>query len=206
MFPERGEGRSVLDVGCGNGYLSKLLVDRGFEATGIERRGGYTESFPRDVRLIEADLEGGLPPLHERFDYILCADILEHVREPALLLRQLRPLLAPGGFLIASLPNSGNVWFRVNILLGRFPQDDKGLFDRTHLHFYMWKGWVDLLAGEGFRPVEVHPTAIPVSLVAPASIRDSAVVQAAESVSYGMARIWMKLFAYQFVVRALPVV
>jgi SAM-dependent methyltransferase len=205
MFPPRGDGRRVLDVGCGNGYLSKLLVDRGFRTTGIERRGGYTESFPQDVRLIEADLEAGVPPLGEQFDYILCADILEHVRDPALLLRQLRTLLVPGGCLIASLPNSGNLWFRLNILFGRFPQDDKGLFDRTHLHFYMWKGWMDLFASEGFRMLDVRPTAVPVGLAAPLSIRESVFVRAAESVSYRLACIWMKLFAYQFVVRALPV-
>ena len=195
----------MLDVGCGDGYLSKLLVERGFEATAIERPGGYSDAFPSGVKLIEADLEHGLPELREQYDYILCADILEHLREPALLLRQLAAALAPGGCLIASLPNSGNLWFRLNILFGRFPQDDKGLFDRTHLRFYMWKGWVELMRKGGFRIVEVHPTAIPVGLTMPASVRASAPVRAAESVSYGMARIWRKLFAYQFVVRALPV-
>ncbi len=42
--------------------------------------------------------------------------------------------LAEGGRLVASLPNSGNLYFHLNILMGRFPAHGRGLFDRTHLH------------------------------------------------------------------------
>jgi SAM-dependent methyltransferase len=203
-LPAEGAGRSVLDVGCGPGYLSSLLAERGFHVTGIEQPGPYTANFPAKVRLVQADLEAGLPPLDSTFDYILCADILEHLRRPADLLRQLRGVLSPGGTVIASLPNSGNVWFRLNILFGRFPQDDKGLFDRTHLRFYMWKGWQQLFADAGLRIESVEPTGIPVGLAVPAGVADSALIRAAESVFYGMARTRMQLFAYQFVVSARP--
>lgn len=105
---------------------------------------------------------------------------------------------------MASLPNSGNIWFRANILFGRFPQDDKGLFDRTHLRFYMWDGWKKLFDESGYRFTQVRSTAIPVSLVAPASWASSIPIRVAESVFYELARIWKTLFAYQFVVRAEP--
>jgi SAM-dependent methyltransferase len=203
-LPADGSGRRVLDVGCGPGYLSSLLAARGFDVTGIEQPGPHTANFPSNVRLLQADLESGLPSLDARFDYILCADILEHLRRPAALLRELRGVLSPGGTLIASLPNSGNIWFRLNILAGRFPQDDKGLFDRTHLRFYMWDGWQQLFAEAGLRIESVQPTAIPVSLVAPPRLADSTLVRAAESVFYGMACIRKQLFAYQFIVRARP--
>ena len=139
-FPREGHGRTVLDVGCGSGYLGASLAERGFAVTGIERPDGYSKPFPASVRLVEADLEHGLPDLVEGFDYVLCADILEHLRDPGRMLRRLHDVVKPGGTLIASLPNSGNVYFRLNILAGRFPQDDKGLFDRTHVRFYMWTG------------------------------------------------------------------
>ena len=205
-LPKQGHGRRVLDVGCGPGYLGALLAARQYRVTGLERSGGYDPAtFPPNVQIVDADLEAGLPSLPERYDYILCADILEHLRCPEELLEQLRRVLAPGGTLIASLPNSGNIWFRLNILLGRFPQDEKGLFDRTHVRFYMWKGWQDLFERAGFRIESVRPTAIPVSLVVPPSVADSAPVRAAESVFYGLARIRKQLFAYQFVVSAKPV-
>ncbi|MGH9720476.1 MAG: glycosyltransferase, partial [Bryobacteraceae bacterium] len=135
--------------------------------------------------------------------YVLCADILEHLREPVSLLRSAWAILDPRGRLIASLPNSGNLYFRLNILSGRFPQDDKGLFDRTHLHFFMWKGWIDLLAAGGFQMESVAPTGVPVSL-APPRWEQTVAVRALETMSYWAALAWKKLFAYQFVVVARP--
>ena len=66
-FPREGHGRTVLDVGCGSGYLGASLAERGFAVTGIERPDGYSKPFPASVRLVEADLEHGLPDLVEGF-------------------------------------------------------------------------------------------------------------------------------------------
>ena len=203
-LPAHGRGKRVLDVGCGPGYLASILAERGYQVTGVEQPGPWTAAFPSTAQLIESDLEKGLPPIITQFDFVLCADILEHLRRPDVLLRQLLGVVAPGGVLIASLPNSGNFWFRLNILLGRFPQDDKGLFDRTHVRFFMWSGWVDLFQSSGYRIESVRPTSVPVSLVVPERWAESPLVRAAESVFYGLARIRKQLFAYQFVVCVRP--
>jgi SAM-dependent methyltransferase len=202
-LPADGSGRSVLDVGCAGGYLAEILARRGYRVIGVERAGGAGDRFPEAVRLVEADLDQGLPRLEGAFSYVICADILEHLRDPARLLREVCHVLEPEGRLVASLPNSGNLYFRLNILLGRFPQEDKGLFDRTHLHFYMWKGWVDLLAAAGFRVESVRPAGIPVGLAFPAW-EDSLVVRAMEAILFSLAHWWKTLFAYQFVVVARP--
>jgi SAM-dependent methyltransferase len=199
-LPSRGEGRTVLDVGCGNGYLASLLAERGYVVTGIERMVSYDHPFPAKVHLIVADLEAGLPPLNSQFDYILCADILEHLRHPQALLAQVHNVTRPGGRLIASLPNSGNIYFRLNILAGRFPQDDKGLFDRTHVRFFVWSGWVDLFCRSGWQIDSAESSAIPVGLVVPPRWEHSLPVRFAERVCYGLAKIRKTLFAYQFVV------
>jgi SAM-dependent methyltransferase len=201
LFPP-ARGR-VLDVGCGNGYLSAILSERGYEVTGVEQEGGYDERFPRNVRLITANLDDGLPPLEGEFDYIVCADILEHLKRPERLLKQLRSYLAPGGVLIGSLPNSGNFYFRLVILAGYFPQEDKGLFDRTHIRFYTYDGWRELFASAGFRFEREYLTAIPVNLRFP-QWENSPLMRVAEQVCYGLARLWKRMFAYQFVVVARP--
>jgi SAM-dependent methyltransferase len=202
-LPEPGRGLRVLDLGCGPGYLASMVAARGYRVTGVERPGGAGANFPETVRLVQADLEFGLPELDGYFDIVLCADILEHLRDPARLLRQARAVMAPGAKLVASLPNSGNFYFRLKVLLGEFPQDDKGLFDRTHVRFYMWDGWVELLDKAGFAIESVQPTCVPVGLAIPRWAA-TAPVRAAEKVSYVMARIWKRLFAYQFIVVSRP--
>jgi len=197
-FPRCGDGRRVLDIGCAGGYLAEILAQRGYSVTGIDLPD--TPHSP-GIGFVAADLDRGLPVLDASFDYIVCADVLEHLRQPERLLRECRERLAPGGALIASLPNSGHAYFRGQVLMGRFPQHDRGLFDRTHVQFYMWHGWVDLLARAGFLIETLHCSGVPVGLALP-KWEGSVWVRALERLSYESARVWKNLFAYQFIVRA----
>jgi len=197
-FPRQGAGRRVLDIGCAGGYLAEILAQRGFSVTGIDLPG---TPHPSGIHFVAADLDRGLPVLDASFDYIVCADVLEHLRQPERLLSECRERLAPGGALIASLPNSGHAYFRGQVLMGRFPQHDRGLFDRTHVQFYMWHGWVDLLARAGFLIETLHCSGVPVGLALP-KWEGSVWVRALERLSYESARVWKNLFAYQFIVRA----
>ena len=201
-LPVSGAGRKVLDLGCCNGYFAALLAERGYRVTGVERPEGHGPGFPDHVCLIEHDLERGLPCIDERFSFVICADILEHLRNPLELLRQARELLEPDGQLAASLPNSGNFYFRLNVLVGRFPKQDKGLFDRTHVQFFPWSGWVDLFEDAGLRIKDVRSSAVPFTLAlrtAPAWLTNGL-----EWVSFQAARMWKTLFAYQFIVISVP--
>ena len=201
LLPTVTNGARVLDVGCGPGYLCELLTARGYRVTGLEKAGWGPPDGPRGYALIDADLDRGLPSMDARFDVIVCADVLEHLRDPAALLRQLRGVLAPGGRLIASLPNSGHLYFRLVTLSGRFPKLDKGLFDRTHIHFFTWDGWCALFTAAGFRIRTAIPTSVPVDLALNAD-SEAGAVRAAEWISYRLARLRKQLFAYQFVVEA----
>jgi SAM-dependent methyltransferase len=202
-LPPSGDGRRVLDVGCAGGYLGAILASRGYRVTGIDSPGAARAGFPESIDLLEADLDLGLPPLTGRFDFVICADVLEHLRRPALLLRDLRTVLATGGRLAASLPNSGHAYFRWNVLTGRFPAEDRGLFDRTHLHFYTWRGWLDLFQASGFRIETLRCSGVPIGLALP-KWEGSVPVRALQRMSYESARWWKKMFAYQFIVTAAP--
>ena len=196
-FPEQGEGRRVLDVGCAIGYISEILAQRGFAVTSID---WPNSPHPPTVEFAGADLDNGLPPLRGKFDYIICADVLEHLRAPVELLKECRERLAPGGVLVGSLPNSGHFYFRWQVLMGRFPQHQRGLFDSTHLHFYTWDGWVNLLRRAGFRVERVRCSGVPVGLAFP-RWKDTRLVRVLEWLTFELASVWKTMCAYQFIVR-----
>jgi SAM-dependent methyltransferase len=203
FFPPSAAGRRVLDLGCADGYLARILGEKGCEVVGLDKHVPDSDAPTRRVKFAQADLDSGIPSWVGSFDYALCADILEHLRDPLRLLIDLRARLAPDGGLIASLPNSGNLYFRLNILMGRFPAHNRGLFDRTHLHFYTWDGWVDLFRRAGFRIERAEPTGVPVGLALP-KWQNTLTVHLLEWMAYVLARIWKSLFAYQFVIVARP--
>jgi len=198
LFPARGDGRRVLDIGCAAGYLSAALVERGFSVACIDWPG---TPHPSTVEFSGADLDDGLGPISGEFEFIICADVIEHLRDPLRLLQACRERLAPGGMLVASLPNSAHWYFRWNVLMGRFPQHERGLFDSTHLHFYNWRGWVSLLLRAGFRVDSVRASAVPVGLALP-RWDGTFLVRSLERLSVECARLWKTLFAYQFIVTA----
>jgi SAM-dependent methyltransferase len=190
----------VLDVGGGEGYLARILCERGYRVTCLAAPNTVAPGLRQQVEVIEADLDFEFPSLPDRFFAVICGDVLEHLRAPEELLSRLTEVLEPGGVLIASLPNSGHWYFRWTILRGKFPADDRGLFDRTHLHFYTWDGWQDLFRRSGFRVEEFAPTAIPFGLAWGRSPDDIA-VRIMEQLSYQLGRLRKTLFAYQFVVK-----
>src|SRR5688572_27606678 len=104
-----GWNRDVLDVGCANGYLGKVLKDRGCTVVGVE----IDAEAARDAKevldevvvgsLEELDLAERFGP--ERFDVVVFGDVLEHLRDPLVTLRQARRVLRPSGHIVISLPN-----------------------------------------------------------------------------------------------------
>ena len=163
-------GARVLDVGCSTGYLAELLASRGHQVVGIEvdpaaagaalERGGF-EVVCGDVA--DPAALGGIPG---SFGAIVCGDVLEHLADPAALLRVLRERLAPGGVLVASVPNAVHWTARRAVLRGEFPQEDHGIFDRTHLRFFTRASARRLLEGSGLQVVAEAPVAAPLPLEA----------------------------------------
>ncbi len=192
----------VLDVGGGEGYISRVLAERGFAVTCLAQRGSVAPGLPAEIEIVETDLDFELPRFGS-FRYVICGDVIEHVRDPSRLLNWLNGLLEPTGRLIASLPNSGHFYFRGNVMLGRFPQHDRGLFDRTHLRFYTLAGWKRLFESSGFVLESVAPTSLPLGLATGLG-HQNPIVRAGEALNYLLALAWKRMLAYQFVIVARP--
>jgi 2-polyprenyl-3-methyl-5-hydroxy-6-metoxy-1,4-benzoquinol methylase len=150
-----GTGKHVLELGCATGYMAKVLVERlGCTVVGVERDPEAAEQARKVCsRLIVGDIES-LDFARElgeaRFDVILCADVLEHLREPVRVLAAVRALLAPDGYVVASIPNIGHVAVIAELLEGRFPYGSLGLLDETHLRFFTRHSIYDCFERSGF--------------------------------------------------------
>lgn len=165
------EGTRVLDLGCSVGQLARHLVDKGCTVVGVEldpaaaeqARRWCAEVHPADLDLVEL---GGLLG-DDRFDVIVAADVLEHLRDPARLLREALPLLAPGGVVVTTVPNIAHGSARLALLTGRFEYADLGIMDRTHLRFFTRATLTDLFRVTGYEVTSIDPLELPVELGIP---------------------------------------
>src|SRR5262249_50946150 len=92
-----------------------------------------------------------LPFAEGSFDAVICGDVLEHLRDPLSVLRQVRTWLRPNGRLIVSLPNVRNHAVIRSLLAGNWTYEPAGLLDRTHLRFFTRREIENLFFRAGFR-------------------------------------------------------
>jgi 2-polyprenyl-3-methyl-5-hydroxy-6-metoxy-1,4-benzoquinol methylase len=150
----------ILDVGCGVGSTSRQLKELGKanEIVGIE----INEEVARDSsdaidKLHIGDVETMDIPYPEKyFDYILLADVLEHLIDPRGVLHKCKSLLLDDGYIIATFPNIKhyNVLIRM-ILFDEFRYSDAGILDRTHLRFFTKKEIIKMFQDEQFELVDL---------------------------------------------------
>ena len=143
--------RCVLEVGCGEGNLGRLLRRRGHVVTGLELVPEAAARARNHLdRVVTADVElDGLPFPDTSFDAVIFADVLEHLVDPWRVLRRAAQLLAPGGVVVASIPNVQNLDVIRRLLRGRFDYRERGILDRGHLRFFTLHSIRELFAQAG---------------------------------------------------------
>ena len=97
-------GRSVLDVGCGNGAkLAELVGDGATASVGVDHSGNFLDAQTRDLEFIRGDLSelGSIPGLASRtFDRILFLQSFGYAKEPVRTLQEARAMLADDGWIL----------------------------------------------------------------------------------------------------------
>lgn len=139
---------SVLDVGCGDGAMLQYLIEhKAADAHGMdisERAVAHCRAQGLDVWLADVTQPEVLSALAE-YDYIILSEIIEHIPTPESLLDSLRDHVRHA--FVVSVPNTGYIWHRLRLLLGRFPlqwlvHPGEHLRFWTHLDFLWWAGWL----------------------------------------------------------------
>jgi SAM-dependent methyltransferase len=144
----------VLELGAAAGYFTAWLRSRGCDVDVVELNADAArEASVHARRTVVADLDGErwLAELDgARYDTVVCADVLEHLRDGGRLLERIRGLLAENGELLLSVPNVAHSAVIAGLLDERFDYGGEGLLDPTHVRLYTWRSLAAALGGAGF--------------------------------------------------------
>jgi 2-polyprenyl-6-hydroxyphenyl methylase/3-demethylubiquinone-9 3-methyltransferase len=171
-LPGVPQGALCLDLGCGDGSLSRWVAAQGRPVVGLDqseamldlarRRAGEEGLGPRAVYhraslpldpAREAEYEG-------KAGLIVCSSVLEYVDDPPEVLAQCRRLLMPGGILLVSLPNRDSIYrIAQRALHGLFAWTDSYLRHQRHQYSLPVAG--ALLTRLGYQVVDAVFFALP---------------------------------------------
>lgn len=147
----KGEGLTILDVGCATGVNGQFLKDKNIakEVIGIEMDPMMAKEAQKKIdRIIVGNIEHStvISELEERkFDFILLGDVIEHLYNPWEVLNKLIAFLSENGKIIISVPNIQHIELFINVYLkGEWPYNDRGIFDKTHLRWFTYKNILKL--------------------------------------------------------------
>jgi SAM-dependent methyltransferase len=196
----RPESR-VLDLGCSQGLLARPLREKKVELTGVD--GGPPSGIAREVAAYhQRDLDAPLDlPEGRVFDYVIVADVIEHLRHRQQLLRGARRYLKEDGRLIISTGNVALWFYRLSLAVGRFEYGPRGILDRTHVHLYTRATFRREVERAGFHVLHERVTSLPFEIVFESTGR-SAWVQRLARAYHFVARVWPEMFAYQIILEA----
>lgn len=154
------QGAHVLDIGCGDGTVTKAVMTKAASAVGIDispEAIALAQRVNRDhrIRYVCAEIEEFHP--HERFDAVMMYELIEHVFDPVEVLHITYSLLRPGGILMLSTPNRCSLEARLALLKRRLRKQPLELppFE-YHVREYSLPELIAFLQDVGFHLREVE--------------------------------------------------
>lgn len=152
----------VLEIGAGPGSITRHLSGlKQCDVIALEVDESAIRKLKPHARcIIAADLN--LTNWTEQlaneapFDYVIAADVLEHVLDPLAVLKGMKSLLGPNGSVILSLPHVGHHAIIACLMDEDFGYRDSGLLDRTHIRFFGLKNIDKLYADAGLAIAEAQ--------------------------------------------------
>ena len=140
-------GARVLDVGCGDGELLRLLESRGVDGRGIElSREGVNECVAKGLAVVQGDADTDLEDYpDDGFDYVILSQTLQATRRPRVVLEH---MLRIGRHAIVSFPNFGHWRIRLQLFFGgHMPHTDNlpyAWYETPNIHFCSIKDFREL--------------------------------------------------------------
>ncbi len=145
----------ILDIGCGNGYLCRLLTDAGVDCIGIEPAPEGLELakklVPEGKFYVRSCYEDPTTSDLGKFDLIVSTEVIEHLYFPRKLVQFAKGHLNANGVFIITTPDYGSYWRNLIIsLTNMWDYHHLPLWDGGHIKFWSKKTLTRLLEDEGF--------------------------------------------------------
>lgn len=155
----------IIDFGC---YRGELLVSLSKSLPGSTLFGADIEDFVTqmnsNIKFFKLNLNDHnqlRQLIGYQFDIIILADILEHILNPEVILKEMQSFRNIKSNIFLSIPNSGHWYFRFKVLCGKFDYQENGLFDKTHIRFFTIKTIEQLINNCNLKIVDLEYSSIP---------------------------------------------
>ena len=165
----RRRPKTVLDLGCGPGFVARRCRETGAEVHGVD----VAQPLPQTVTTFTpCNLDQGPYPFDIwDYDVVLLLDVIEHLSAPESFLQDLRHSRGKTAHhqptLILTTPNIAFIGIRVGLLFGRFNYADRGILDITHRRLFTRGSLKVALESSGYDIESVKPVPIPFAAVLP---------------------------------------
>ena len=146
--------KQILDLGCGVGYIGRAIKERqectidgiDIDETALKIAKKYYNKVSL-IRLGDKTDQAFQDFLKssQKYDCIICGDIIEHLENPGYIISILAEKLAKNGKILVSIPNIAHIDIVANLIDGRFNYGETGILDNTHLRFWTESSFYDFI-------------------------------------------------------------
>ena len=159
-----GRNKTVLDLGCQDGSITKLIkqqnnlvygIDISIEAIRLAKKSG--------IKIYKLDLENKFPRyLYNRFNIVFAGEIIEHIYDTDKFLENIREVLKEKGNLIITTPNVATFGRRLMLLFGQNPLLETRLGENNsgHIRYFTFKTLIKLLERHHFKITDKFSTVV----------------------------------------------
>lgn len=144
LLKNKMNSKSLLDIGCGEGFLLSYFAKQGYSILGLDFSLHGVEKHNNSVKksVIQGDIYKSLNDLiveKTTFDVVHLGNVLEHVIDPIKLLSDLKSILKPHGLLIATVPNDFSL-LQESLVENNFVTKQYWISPPDHLHYFNSNG------------------------------------------------------------------
>lgn len=153
FLPDLKGTEKIIDIGCGHGGVCHELVKKGFDVSGVEINKDAIQSLKeKQFNVIECDITKELK-IDEKFNIVFILDVLEHLFDPLLLLRESKKITQQDGYIIVTIPLYFDLVDRFKILFtGSVISMDNLCYGKEHYNRFRSYNYDHI---RFFRPYEI---------------------------------------------------